>query len=340
MQEHPFAPYIRILGRGKKGSRSLTFSEAREAMTMILAREVTDVQLGAFLMLIRVKEESPEELAGFVEAARRSLALGRDLPCADIDWPCYAGKRRHLPWFILAARLLAQRGHRIFMHGVRGHKDERIYAEDAIRHLGLPVCGDIEAAGRELEARGLAFTPLEVLSPGLRAILDLRSQLGLRSPINTLLRMLNPLSAPYMLQGIFHPGYLAIHQTAGQLLEQPHMIVFRGEGGEAERNPDTACQVHELHLGETREIEWPTLFERRHGQPERLDPAHLAAVWRGEASDEYGQAAVIGTTALALRLLDPGLDIDAALAEARGLWEGRETAEKREKRKDERVKAG
>ncbi len=326
MQEHPFAPYIRILGRGKKGARSLTRTEAREAMTMILAGEVTDVQLGAFLMLVRVKEEGPEELAGFVEAARRSLALGRDLPRADIDWPCYAGKRRHLPWFILSARLIAQRGHRVFMHGVRGHKDDRVYAEDAIRRLGLPVCDGLDAAGRELEAGGLAFTPLEALSPGLRAILDLRAQLGLRSPINTLLRMLNPLSAPCMFQGIFHPGYLTIHQTAGRLLGQPHMLVFRGEGGEAERNPDAACRVHELHLGEIRETEWPALFTRRHARPERLDPARLAAVWRGEASDEYGQAAVIATAALVLRLLDPALGIDAALAEATALWEARATA--------------
>ncbi len=57
--EHPFAPYVRILGKGKKGSRSLSRAEARDAMTRILRGEVEDVQLGAFLMLLRVKRKLP-----------------------------------------------------------------------------------------------------------------------------------------------------------------------------------------------------------------------------------------------------------------------------------------
>ena len=64
--EHPFAQFIRIIGKGKNGARSLTFEEAYEAFSMILKDEVLDVQLGAFLMLLRVKEESVDELAGFV----------------------------------------------------------------------------------------------------------------------------------------------------------------------------------------------------------------------------------------------------------------------------------
>ncbi len=46
--EHPFAQYVRILGKGKTGSRSLSYEEAHQAFTMILKGEVLDVQLGAF----------------------------------------------------------------------------------------------------------------------------------------------------------------------------------------------------------------------------------------------------------------------------------------------------
>ena len=70
---HPFAQFVRILGRGKTGTRSLELDEAREAFGMILRGEVEDLQLGAFLMLLRVKEESPEELAGFVQASREAM---------------------------------------------------------------------------------------------------------------------------------------------------------------------------------------------------------------------------------------------------------------------------
>ncbi len=325
MQEHPFAVFIRILGRGKKGSRSLTQTEAREAMRMVLAGEVEKEQLGAFLMLIRVKEESPEELAGFVQAARDSLPSSQTRVSVTIDWPCYAGKRRHLPWFILAALLLAGQGKRILMHGIRGNKDDRVYAEDAIRALGLPVCGHLDEAAEQLDLCQFAFIPLQVLSSPLQKIIELRQLLGLRSPVNTLLRMLNPLAAPYTVQGIFHPGYLQIHQAAGKLLEQPHMIVFRGEGGEGERNPDASCQVLSLHQGEEEACDWQPFFERRHSRPEQLDVDCLASLWRGQHDDEYGRAAVIATTALILRLLQPGKDILTAESEAKVLWQQRDT---------------
>jgi len=82
--EHPFAPFVRILGKGKRGARNLTREEAREAMGMLLDEKVEDTQLGAFLMLLRHKEESPEELAGFTEAVRERLhAPALEV---DIDW--------------------------------------------------------------------------------------------------------------------------------------------------------------------------------------------------------------------------------------------------------------
>ncbi|MEK6749756.1 MAG: glycosyl transferase, partial [Pseudomonadota bacterium] len=58
MQEHPFAQYIRILGKGKRGSRSMTEQEAHDAMRMVINNEIEQCQLGAFLMLLRVKEET------------------------------------------------------------------------------------------------------------------------------------------------------------------------------------------------------------------------------------------------------------------------------------------
>ena len=97
--EHPFAQFVRALGKGKRGARNLTREEAREAMGMLLDEKVEDTQLGAFLMLLRHKEESPEELAGFTEAVRERLTAPPIQ--VDIDWPTYAGKKRHLPWYCL-----------------------------------------------------------------------------------------------------------------------------------------------------------------------------------------------------------------------------------------------
>src|SRR5271166_665750 len=126
-EPHPFARFINILGRGKTLTRSLTIEEAEEAMTMILAGETLPEQLGAFLMLLRVKEESPAEIAGFVRGARASIPTSAHSPQVDLDWSSYAGKRRQLPWFVLSALLLARSGWRLFMHGAEAHIEGRIY---------------------------------------------------------------------------------------------------------------------------------------------------------------------------------------------------------------------
>ena len=84
LEEHQFAPFVRILGKGKNGTRSLTREEASEAMGMILDDQVEPAQLGAFLMLLRVKEEAPEELAGFADAVRSRYISHQDLQ-VDLD---------------------------------------------------------------------------------------------------------------------------------------------------------------------------------------------------------------------------------------------------------------
>ncbi len=134
--EHPFAPYVRILGRGKRGSRSLSQAEARHAMSLILRGEVEDTQLGAFLMLLRVKEETAEELSGFVQAVREHTKVPPGLT-ADLDWSSYAGKRRNPPWFLFSILLLAQQGLRVFIHGAEGHTSERMYLRKTMAAFGF-----------------------------------------------------------------------------------------------------------------------------------------------------------------------------------------------------------
>ena len=186
--EHPFAQYVRILGKGKSSSRSLSLDEARDAMAMIVAGEVEPVQLGAFLMLLRVKEESPEELAGFVMAAKIAIEKRRDealknagLPAiaVDLDWSSYAGKRKHYPWFLLAVKLLCQHGVRIFMHGASGHTSNRLYTEAVLPSLDLAVCQSWAEASAAIANNNFAYLPVRELEPMLDDMIQLRSLLGL-----------------------------------------------------------------------------------------------------------------------------------------------------------------
>lgn len=321
--EHPFAQYIRILGKGKNGSRALTQEEAYDSMKMIMENKVTPEQLGAYLMLMRVKEENPEELAGFVRAARESIAIPKQHPNVQLDWSSYAGKRRQLPWFLLATLALAESGVKVFMHGASGHTAGRVYTKDVLKHLGLSVSESMPDAIKQLHDQNFAYVDLEFLNPTLHKIIELRPLLGLRSPVHTLARMLNPFNAPYLMQGIFHPGYQPTHQHAALLLNQPHMAVVKGDGGEIERNPDMPCLVQSVHNGEMSDETWPAMFKQRHVKDETMDPSRLAAVWKGEAEDEYGEAAVIGTLAITLKMMGKADDMPSAESLAREYWQQR-----------------
>ena len=301
--EHPFAAYIRIIGKGKKGSRPLTQEEAYDCMKMILANDVHPVQLGAFLMLMRVKEETPEELAGFVLAARESCNLSHDKALVDLDWSSYAGKRRHLPWFLLTALLLAENGINVFMHGAGGHTAGRLYTQDMLSYLGLKPAHSIDESKQQLKQQHFSYLSLEYFCPKLHEIIELRPLLGLRSPVHTLVRLINPFNADFSIQGIFHPGYRPVHQQAAALLQQPHAAVLKGEGGETERNPDMECLVQSVHQGELIDENWPALFARRHVKPEELDPRQLSLIWQGTVHDEFSESSIIGTAAIALKLL-------------------------------------
>ncbi|MFP6847180.1 MAG: glycosyl transferase family protein [Pseudomonas sp.] len=319
--EHPFAQFVRILGKGKRGARNLTREEAREAMGMLLDEKVEESQLGAFLMLLRHKEESAEEMAGFAEAVRARLQTPA-IP-VDLDWPSYAGKKRHLPWFLLAAKALANSGIRILLHGGGPHTAGRLYSEQLLEELGIPLCHNWASVEHALAEQHLAFIPLGDWMPQLQRMIDLRNILGLRSPIHSLTRILNPLGARCGLQSIFHPGYQAVHREASQLLSD-NAIVIKGEGGEIEINPDATSHLYGTANGENWDEQWPALSAQRHVKPESLEPAHLAAFWRGDAEDAYGQLAVISTMALALRAL--GRSREAAFDEAKGCWEARKTS--------------
>ncbi len=324
-QEHRFAPFVRTLGKGKSGSRSLSRDEAKQSFGMILRNEAEAVQVGAFLMLLRVKEETAEELAGFVDACREEmLNAGGDIQ-ADLDWPSYAGKKSQHPWYILAMLLLAGAGHRVLAHGADGHTPGRLYTEEALKQLGLPVANDWQQVAAQLDSSGFSYLPLRHFCRPLHELVQLRPLLGLRSPVNTLTRMLNPLRAPCSIQSIFHPAYAPLHQQADQLLGQPRAMVFKGEGGEVEIKPQADTWVYLLSGSHSEQLLLPRVTSARAQAVGRPEVEPLRALWRGTARDEHGTRAVIGTTALALALLQPGLALDAAQQAARELWQSRDT---------------
>ena len=319
--EHPFAQFIRIIGKGKTGARSLTYDEAYQAFSMILRNEVLDVQVGAFLMLLRVKEESVAELAGFVQATRDQLQF-KPLQ-VDLDWSSYAGKRRHYPWFLLAALTLAKHGYKVVMHGASGHTINRLYTEQALQYLDYPICHNELDVEQHLAQRNFAYLPLEVMSPILSELINLRNVMGLRSPIHTLARLINPFDAKATMQAIFHPAYRSSHQQAAFQLGYQNSAVIKGEGGEFERNPDAKTLICGIKNGTLYEHELPKLTDNRSPVEEELDLAVFKAVWLGQQTHEYGEVAITETMGIALYTMGVCDDYAAAIQNAQQLWQNR-----------------
>lgn len=320
---HPFAQYVRILGRGKTGTRSLDLEEAQQAFGMILRGEAEDLQLGAFLMLLRVKEESPEELAGFVRASRENMQQHATTMTVDLDWSSYAGKKHQHPWFVLATLLLAGAGYRVLVHGCSGHTPGRLYTEQVFDELGLPIVRNGDEADAALAAGLPAYFPLESLCPPLAALVHLKPLLGLRSPVNTLTRMLNPAYARASLQSIFHPAYARLHQEADRLLGQPAAMVFRGESGEVEVKPNADTRLLRLRDNGSEEVLLQRVIETRVADVEFPGTAPLRALWHEATPDDYGLRATLGTTAAALLLLEPKMTVTDAMQRAQELWRAR-----------------
>ena len=240
-QPHPFARFINILGRGKSLTRSLTIEEAEEAMGMILRGETLPEQLGAFLMLLRVKEESPAEIAGFVRAARAATRLPANAPKVDVDWSSYAGKGRQLPWFILSALILSRNGWRVFMHGAEAHTEGRVYTGAALGALGHSRGGDPWRGGRCSRRAQFRLSADRRFEPEARRDARTAADPGPALAGAHFRPHAQPVRRARMLQGVFHPGYMAIHRGAGPA--GAARFVFRGEGGEIERRPGKPTDV-------------------------------------------------------------------------------------------------
>ncbi len=319
--QHKLADYVRILARGKNASRNMSYEEAQFTMQAMLAGEYEPEQLGAIFMLMRVKEESPEELAGFAAAINQLWPA--DIP-ADLIWPSYAGKRRQPFWCFLSALLLTQMGYRILFHGTEAHTSGRLYMADVFAGFGIPVANTLDDIRSIAAAVPLMYLPCSVLNPQLQRWLSLKSILGVRSPINTVMKTIAPAGIASV-QGVFHPNYAVTHIDAARL-NQNDALVIKGEGGEFEVNPERNCTARSFFAGEAGEIHIPKLASHINDKPQNISIDWLAQIWRGDAENPYASAAIVQTAALALCAIERSNNITAAQQRCNDSWKVRDTA--------------
>ena len=110
--------YLKEIGRGKHNARDLSREQACDLMGQLLDGSVTDLETGAFCIAMRVKGETADELAGFMDAlTSRMNRLNNQNKSPIVVLPSYNGARR-LPLLTpLLALLLAKQGLKVLVHG-------------------------------------------------------------------------------------------------------------------------------------------------------------------------------------------------------------------------------
>jgi anthranilate phosphoribosyltransferase len=157
--------------------------------------------------------------------------------------------------------------------------------------------------------------------PTLDRLLSMRRLFGLRSPVNTVARLLNPADAPYGVDGVFHPPYIDLHLGVAERMGRPRLLVLKGGGGEAERVPLKPATATLWDSSEGRRtLNLAPVEGLQPHAPASDTPAMLAAVWNGEMAPETPLATIQATIALALLATGRATEPAQAMADAAAAW--------------------
>ena len=222
--------YLKIIARGAQGARHLPREQACDLFGQVLDGSISDLEVGAFCIAMRVKGETPEEMAGFLDAVHARLAR---LPASTrtlVVLPSYNGARKLPVLTPLLALLLAREGLPVLVHGT-ATEDSRIFSQNVLAALDVPVLQAIQT----IAPGSVAFVPTALLLPGLARLLAVRRTLGLRNSAHSLVKLMNPLApvgARALVVGSYtHPEY-AQSMAATFALTGADALLLRGTEGE------------------------------------------------------------------------------------------------------------
>lgn len=324
-----FRAVIKAVGTGPRGSRALTFDEAREATAALLAGDVSPVQAGAFLIAMRIKGEAPAELAGITQALRDAArCVAPDPPSGGRPIVACAGAfdgMTEAPHLSLAAAVLAAAaGARVVVHcGGRLGPKRGTTAADVLVALGGPLRPKPAESLAMLERSDVALVHASAAIPGWDALAAIRDEIGLRGPLHTAEKLVDHLGATRFVVGHTHSSYRERILGALALLGAQRSVAVRGmEGADILRagRPSAADATGPLDIPES-----PGSVLR--GDADPLVAAELTRAIA--AGDEHGVASHTAVLSAGVRLYAAGscesVSAGVALAAA-AIDDGRATA--------------
>jgi anthranilate phosphoribosyltransferase len=284
----PIAHYIREIGRGRDGAKNLREADAFALMDTMLRGELSDLELGAAVLALRMKGESVDELAGFLRAAQAH--------CLRLTWPdkpvvvipSYNGARK-LPNLVpLLALLLAREGVPVLVHGVESDP-QRVTTAQLFRALGLPMAADADGVYAAFARREPVFLRIERLSPALARLLQVRRVVGVRNSGHTVAKLLQPFATPALrIVNYTHPEYGDILAEFFTRIDGD-VLLMRGTEGEAVADARRSQAIDWLSRGARTTLvqQQPGVLTHLPVLPRAIDAACTAAWIQGVLAGEH-----------------------------------------------------
>jgi len=247
---------IHELGRGARGARPLSRDDSRDLFAAALDGRICDLELGGIMIAYRIKGETADELAGMLDACQANLAriaAPIDARATPVVIPSYNGARKLPNLTPLLALVLARRGVPVLVHGDAADGWGRVATASVFAALGIAACSDMADIELALQTRGVAFAPIEVLSPALARLIALRDRLGVRGPAHTLVKLIQPFAAPALrLVNYTHPQYrdeMTRLFLDARIAGPAGVLLARGSEGEAVADPRRQVAIEWLRDG-------------------------------------------------------------------------------------------
>jgi anthranilate phosphoribosyltransferase len=230
------------------GGEPLSFEESRDAFDIIMSGEATPGQIGGFLMALRVRGETVEEISGAV-ATMRAKMLPVAAPAGAIDIVGTGGDGSHsLNISTAAAFVIAGAGVPVAKHGNRGLSSQT-GAADVLTGLGVKLELEPKAIARCIAEAGIGFMFAPSHHPAMRHVGPTRVELGTRTIFNLLGPLSNPAGVTRQMVGVFSPEWIEPVAGALKALGAERAWVAHGDGYD-EITATGETQVAELRDGE------------------------------------------------------------------------------------------
>jgi anthranilate phosphoribosyltransferase len=268
-----------LLGKVAAGA-FLTRAEAADAFDAMLSGEVTPAQMGGFLMGLRVRGESVEEITGAVSAMRaKMLRVQAPRDAVDVVGTGGDGSGSYNV-STLAAILVAACGTPVAKHGNRA-ASSKSGAADTLGALGVRIGIEPQAIERCIKEAGIGFMMAPTHHAAMRHVGPARSELGTRTIFNLLGPLSNPAGVTRQLIGVFSGAWLEPMAQVLRNLGSERVWITHGADGLDEMTTTGPTQIVELRDGEIRSFEVsPEDVGLKRAQPAELkggDAVHNAA---------------------------------------------------------------